>query len=453
MNDFTQVRDIIIEFLANGTKAYELEGICKKYGIECDKTLNPAHSKRVYLRSGFAKKSFEQIKDVVRQIVSEGCDASFVHEVEPFLNDDFFAVPMTIRRTLLNWLCSQVNLEGTVNIAQLLSPVWNIDTLQIIGWDKNQHNAREYIMQHMVRNEDISYEELFQDILDFMYIPDRQLFKFIETIVNPPVRSAESQSRYIKEINHIIGACGYRLFSRKSIAGNPIYTIEKTVNGVEGKICNIIFGAVGGKPDIVIEDALTNRLNVIQDKENCLFYTAPITSNGLSWHELVVWWNNGNEDYDLAIQQALVKRLSQSLDSDPEVLFLRTYYNFIYKQSNNNLPALIPQVYCHYDPKTAKMRDGQVYVHQRMDFLILFPGNMRVVIEIDGKQHYSNVDGSSSPKRYAEMVADDRALMLYGYEVYRFGGYEFIDSGKAINVIENFIKNLYEKHGMETSAV
>lgn len=448
MNDYNLLRDAVIEFLANTAKAYELEGICEKYGIECDKVLNPSNSKRVYLKSGFAKKSFEQIKDIARQIISEGCDTSFVREVEPSLDDDFFVIPMIVRRTLLNWICTQPDLEGATNILEVLSPAWNINELQIIGWDRELCNAREYLTQHMIRNDDISYEQLFEELLDFIYIPDRQLIKFIETIVNPPVRSGDDQNRYVKEINGIIDICGYRLISQKSIAGNPIYTLEKASRGIDGKICNIVFGAIGGKPDIVIDDALTNRLAIIQDKVDCLFYTNPITSRGLSWHELVTWWNNGNDTYDLTIQQALVKRLTQSLDSEPEVLFLRTYYNYIYKQHDNSLPALIPQVYCHYDPKTAKMRNGQVYVHQRMDFLLLLPGNTRIVIEIDGSRHYSDNCGKSSPQKYADMVRDDRILKLYGYEVYRFGGYEFVDSTIAATNISTFIKALFEKYGV-----
>ena len=62
-----------------------------------------------------------------------------------------------------------------------------------------------------------------------------------------------------------------------------------------------------------------------------------------------------------------------------------------------------------------------VYTHQRMDFLMLLPNGIRVVIEIDGKQHYSEGD-ISSPKLYAEMMVDTRKLQLKGYEVYRLGG-------------------------------
>jgi hypothetical protein len=58
-----------------------------------------------------------------------------------------------------------------------------------------------------------------------------------------------------------------------------------------------------------------------------------------------------------------------------------------------------------------------------------------VVIECDGVQHYAddqvlaNQRRYANPRRYAEMVAEDRALRLRGYEVYRFGGYELQEAG------------------------
>ena len=58
-----------------------------------------------------------------------------------------------------------------------------------------------------------------------------------------------------------------------------------------------------------------------------------------------------------------------------------------------------------------------------MDFLLLLPHGVRIVLEVDGKQHYAEGD-TASPKLYSEMVSEDRRLRLRGYEVYRFGGYE-----------------------------
>ena len=53
-----------------------------------------------------------------------------------------------------------------------------------------------------------------------------------------------------------------------------------------------------------------------------------------------------------------------------------------------------------------------------MDFLLLLAGRQRVVIEVDGAHHYSG-EGRPSPRKCSDMVAEDRALRLAGYEIYR----------------------------------
>ena len=47
------------------------------------------------------------------------------------------------------------------------------------------------------------------------------------------------------------------------------------------------------------------------------------------------------------------------------------------------------------------------------------------------------------------MVKDDRALRLKGYEVYRFGGYEFLDENSAKKMVCDFFDNLFERHEIE----
>ena len=77
------------------------------------------------------------------------------------------------------------------------------------------------------------------------------------------------------------------------------------------------------------------------------------------------------------------------------------------------------------------------------DFLLLLPGRQRVVIEIDGKQHYADGE-TASPQRYATMVAEDRNLRLLGYEVYRFGGYE-LSVGEPRAIVEPFLNRLIKR--------
>ncbi|MFE5028836.1 hypothetical protein ACFRAO_37515 [Streptomyces sp. NPDC056656] len=55
-----------------------------------------------------------------------------------------------------------------------------------------------------------------------------------------------------------------------------------------------------------------------------------------------------------------------------------------------------------------------------MDFLMLLPGRQRVVLEVDGSQHFTVNHGTvPSLRKYAETVAADRDLKFLGYHVYR----------------------------------
>ena len=74
----------------------------------------------------------------------------------------------------------------------------------------------------------------------------------------------------------------------------------------------------------------------------------------------------------------------------------------------------------------------------------------RIVLEIDGIQHYAEDSGMASPSRYAEMVAEDRRIRNLGYEVYRFGGAEFQVPEAASIVITAFFGELFTRHKIQT---
>lgn len=443
MSDRIDFMNIIVDYIKE-YKAYNLPSVCEKYNIECDNKLNPMNSKRVYIESGIIKFSYNKLRELTRRIILEECDPEFVKRVDPYMNDDFFSISMITRRKIINWLSEQLSIEGKLRIDEMLSLSWNLECIQSAF---GNNNADEDILQHMVRNDDLNYKEMFEVILNVMYVSDKKFIDLIQSIVHPRVRTDIEQKIYVDELNKFLIKDGYKLINTKFISGEKIFTIEKISQGTHEKIKNLIFAAYGTKPDIVIEDSLTNNIKIIGDEDKCLVYTLPISNEGVSWHDLVTWWNNGNETYELNVEQELFKRLEISLDSEPEKLFMKIYYNNLHRLNNNKLPALIPQIYCHYDPKSARMRNGQIYVHQRMDFLLLISNNRRVVIEIDGKQHYS-VGDKSSPELYSKMAEDDRKLKLYGYDVFRFGGFEFVNDSGIKKKIIRFIQDLYNYYDL-----
>jgi very-short-patch-repair endonuclease len=223
------------------------------------------------------------------------------------------------------------------------------------------------------------------------------------------------------------------------------------VRGVDGEMKNLIFAADGPKPRIVLADAVSNTIDIVEGADRCLIYERPLSPIGLTWGELVAWWTETKRPRTTAENSAaklLYRRLAKSLSGDEEKLLFRTYCERYARDDAESVPALIPQVYLHYDPYTArelKTVDGRELARQRMDFLLLPNDRRRIVIEVDGRHHYTDNaytdDEKPSPRRYSEMVAEDRRIRLDGYEVFRFGGYE-LNQPSAQDVVRSFFAGL-----------
>ena len=212
--------------------------------------------------------------------------------------------------------------------------------------------------------------------------------------------------------------------------------------GVRGALKNLIFAANGPKPKIVLRDAINNDLEITENAEHCLVYDRPLAESGLTWRELTAWWAGASdlepEPERAAARELYARLLASVVGNGAERLVFERYCSRY--SGSFDIPALIPQVYLHYDPYTR--RSGGVLTRQRMDFLLLLPRHRRVVLEVDGRQHYASPDGQADPARYAGMVSADRALRLAGYEVYRFGGHELADRDRAGEMLTRFFNDL-----------
>ncbi|ABK05754.1 hypothetical protein Arth_4317 (plasmid) [Arthrobacter sp. FB24] len=222
--------------------------------------------------------------------------------------------------------------------------------------------------------------------------------------------------------------------------------------GVGTPAKNLIFAANGPKPELVLRDALNNDIEITRNGEYCLVYDQPIPADGLTYSNLIKWWRERQGFADDVpprdVGLDLHNRLRASLDDNPVELRVFDAYAARYKAYGFAIPALIPQVYLHFDPATQLSRrsvgqNGSPLARQRMDFLILFSSRHRVVLEVDGKQHYANGD-TASPALYSDMVAEDRRLRLAGYEVYRFGGAELMKDD-ADRMVAEFFDQLAER--------
>ena len=303
-------------------------------------------------------------------------------------------------------------------------------------------SLRDRIARHMDHNPgDWSVEQLFGEIGAF----DCSRARFgalLEQAVHPLSRSGDEQTKTVEALNRVLARDGYELAQDGEVSGHPLFSFRSLVRGVGGRPKNLIFASRGPKPEIGFADAINNDIVILSGEESCLIYDRPISASGLLWSELVSWWGDVTPGADAA---RLGARLQESLASDAERKLFAAYFKAYRSTLGEALPALLPQVYLHYDPAVVKtLRHRLPLPRQRMDFLLLLPSRQRVVIEVDGKHHFSEND-LPSLKVYADMVSADRELRLAGYEVYRFGANELVGDGAEAK-IKDFFAKLFRLH-------
>jgi len=299
-------------------------------------------------------------------------------------------------------------------------------------------------------SQEANVEWLF-DKLQAVELSAPRFRRLIEGLVSADVQQdRESQLLLVNAMNAVFKTCNAELRHISEAEGYPVFTLV-SLRQVRGRPKNIIF-ASSTKPDIRFVDSLDNQIEILSPLEEVLIYDRPLSAEGLSWRDLQSWWADLNHEEDSEkAKNTLYRRLKKSLpnSSPPQQLFFDSFFRQ-FRQAVHDLPALLPEVWLHWDPKTIRERGSQALLTHRMDFLMLLPAGGRVVIEIDGIQHYADKDNKASTSKYAQLVEGDRRLKLAGYDVYRFAGVELLGNDASTKV-KAFFEALFKHHGIKTN--
>jgi very-short-patch-repair endonuclease len=398
-------------------------------------------SKRDRALAALEGKNPRELGDVARRLGAHWSDYSLEEAGFAVLETGEPPISEITRRDMAK--CFGDDLSGEQNVLELVRRFFPVDTL---GADFFAgRSLASDIERHMILNfGDWSVEYLFEKIGALSCSRDR-FSRLIEAALHPLGRRGPLQAALAAELNVVLRRDGYILAVEGEESGYPVYRLRSLTRGVPGAPKNLIFASNGPKPEIGFSDAINNDIVILSNAESCLIYDRPIRRDGLLWSELVEWWSAQEGGISGDPARALGLRLRASLASDAERGLFEAYFRLFKSRLGAVLPALIPQVYLHYDPAIVKnLRHRAALPRQRMDFLMLLPNHQRVVIEVDGAHHFAR-DGKPSLPAYADMVAADRDLRLAGYEIYRFGANELVGHG-AQDVIARFFERLLTLH-------
>jgi very-short-patch-repair endonuclease len=306
-------------------------------------------------------------------------------------------------------------------------------------------NLKWKIKQWIIDNDDWSADDLF-DNLGAYTCSDKRFLLLMEGLTSSEVRpDVEQQNKFAVMLNGALKPCQVELQETGTAGGYPVFTAVAVGRGVRTTPKNLIF-ASKVKPDLRFSDAINNDVEVVTGRDDVLIYGRQIGPEGLSWKDLQAWWETSSGVTGEEAKKSLYKRLLSCLpdNSPPQRLLFESYFKH-FKHAIPRLPALLPEVWLHWDPKTVQERGKDALLRFRMDFLMLLPNGVRVVLEVDGKQHYASADSKADPDKYAAMAAADRDLRLSGYDVYRFGAKEFMPTN-APAMVGEFFERVFRAH-------
>lgn len=325
----------------------------------------------------------------------------------------------------------------------LLRAVFVFDTTlsDFLGSKKTE---LEWVSRHFFAfSKDADAEQMFET-LGVFDLSNHRFQVFIEGIVAADVQvDADAQGEVVEACNEVLRTCGAELRQMREEHGYPVFELV-ALRCAQGRPKTLIF-ASPDKPDLRFQDILNNEVEILSDPAKVLVYDRPII-DGLRWCDLQAWWAERENIAEASCAKVdLYRRLKSSLppNSPPQLLFFETFFK-TFGAEVPGLPALLPEVWLHWDPKTIHQRGKLAFLNHRMDFLMLLPSGQRFVFEVDGKQHYA-VGDRAEPREYARLAAGTRYLQLAGYEVYRFGGSELV-GGPGQELVATFFRTLFEVH-------
>ncbi|MFI8558981.1 hypothetical protein [Pseudomonas putida] len=448
--NLASLRDTFSQILGNQKNHYtdrQIPGVLARLGL--DDCTEYDSKKRHFQKAVEAAGDIEMVTAAQRALEQLGFEVHERDQLQELVWDDGTApvIPGRYRRELAEKLNTIDLYMDRDAFEQVLSEFWRIDTISFVDLLRPTPTLRQEIVRHYIENPDWDAVMLF-DKLGAFKSSNARFGRFVEALASSRVLPSEpAQRKFIGIVNDTLKACGVHVVIGMGEDAFLTASLVSVGPGKQSSPKNLIFASTT-KPDLRLGNALDNDIEVVTGIEDVLIYDRPIGCSGLLWRELQAWYAQtfGVDEGDA--KQRLYQRLKACLpkSSPPQTLAFTSFFK-AFTTAIPELPVLLPEVWFHWDPLTVSRRGKDALLRSRMDFLLLLPGGVRVVIEVDGKHHYSDPDGRSSPRLYSEMMAADRALRLVGYEVYRFGASELLQPN-AEEMLIGFYRSLFERYSL-----
>ena len=425
--------------------AKELPALCERLGLPVPSEGNTKHERLVASLRDCPDDRMPHVADAILDQEQLAPAQRLALQDVLWLGRHHVEIPSRTRRELAKDFDLADHLVYPDRFMDLLGRLWHLDNDPLAGWTTTTNSLRNQIERHVIRfPDDWTTEQLFEQLGAFE-APHPRFGHFIEGLASSAVLPDEqAQRRFVELANRHLNPVSVQLSQYGEADGYPHFQLIEHGRGTARRPRNLIFATLG-KPDIRFTSALDNDIEVAERADQVLVYDRPVGKEGLLWCHLLSWWQETQNITDQEkAKRSLYSRMEASLPpQSPGQKNLFWHYHHANWDRLSNVPALLPEIWLHWDPKTLRERGAHAMQNLRMDFLMLLPGTRRVILEVDGMQHYTRNGGTEPDSaKYAATMAGDRDLKFRGYEVFRFGHNELRDRDRAQTLLAGFFDRL-----------
>ncbi|MFE9687855.1 hypothetical protein [Streptomyces sp. NPDC006285] len=364
----------------------DIPALCRALGMPAppprvDPQTQTDNSKHTRLKLSLEALPDAQLPTVARAVLAHRpLSASQRNRLQDLLWQDTACavIPVRTRRELAAACCLEDHFRYSDSFMDLLTSLWVLDDDGTGGFGGPERTLAAEIARHVIRFRDWDAERLFEELGCFT-APHSRFGRFLEGLASPTTLPDEpAQRRFVAMANERLRPIGAQLEEVGEEEGYPLFELVATDQPGARRPRQVVF-ATRRKPDIRISSVLDGELEILDKAEHdddVLVYDRVVGNEGLRWRDLMDWWQTKHSIHDTGqAKQTLLHRMRVSVPEEATGQDnLGNLYYDLYKDDLDERPALLPEVWLHWDHQTIGQRRDRAQHSIRMDYLMLLPG-------------------------------------------------------------------------------
>jgi hypothetical protein len=230
------MRQLIASIISN-QKAYNVPGVCSRYGLADGTGEEAFSSKFKYVMQRVQHLPSAEVLRVARALQLDEPVAELEEALAKFDEKGGPLITPLTRQRIVEELNS-VPLSGKLPEIEFLKKLWPIDAMQppsggsaaafATSLASGEFTMEDYLVRHRINNDDMSNKEVLE-ALGIHACSQKNFFRLLQEMLDPLTREIPEQSDLVTRLNRHLFHDGFRIEEAGRMSGSPIYEVRQIV--------------------------------------------------------------------------------------------------------------------------------------------------------------------------------------------------------------------------------